>query len=203
MSIKPVERQNQRMRTTIENAFQGLLREKSYEDLTVGDIVRRANVGRSTFYRYFETKTDLLIAMHETMFARLNLNMSSPNDWLSDMPSRGLIDFLTHMRRIDSRNPAYYTLTRDLTYSREMTLIIRRITLYLSDQIEQGLKAAFGGVETRMPLPLLAQSIVGIYMSAFQWWITQQSADTPAQTAHYVHRLVRAVVLEALLLPRS
>jgi AcrR family transcriptional regulator len=197
---KPGERQSQRMKAAIEAAFQSLLREQSYESLTVGDITERANVGRSTFYRYFGTKTDLLIAMHETLFKQLNLGMTTRAEWLAETPPVSLVTFLTHMRRMDIRTPAYYTLSKDLTFSREMTLILRRVTVLLSSQIETGLRAAFGDASTRIPLPLIAESVVGIYTSLFSWWLTGDTSLTSEQAAAHIHHLIRAIVREAFIL---
>lgn len=197
---KPGERQTQRMKAAIEAAFQALLRERSYESLTVSDITERANIGRSTFYRYFETKTDVLIAMHETMFRQIKLGMNTRAEWLADVPPPGLIEFLLNMRRMDTRNPAYFTLSKDLTFSREMTLILRRITTILSDQIEGGLREAFAGVPTRIPLPLLSETVVGIYTSLFNWWLTEHSGLTSEQAATHIHHLIRATVRETFIL---
>jgi AcrR family transcriptional regulator len=200
MRKQPQERQKQRMQATIEMAFQSLLREKSYESLTVGDITERANIGRSTFYRYFETKTDVLIAMHEKMFTQLKLGMTTRAEWLSDSAPAQLVTFLTQVKRMDTRNPAYYTLSKDLSYSREMTLILRRITLILSHQIEDGLQQAFQNTPSKMPIAIVAQSVVGIYTALFSWWLTAPAELSAEQSATYIHRLVRAIVKEAFLL---
>ena len=37
-----------------------LLSEKSFEEITVGELCKRANYPRATFYNYFEDKFDLL-----------------------------------------------------------------------------------------------------------------------------------------------
>ncbi|MDX2137364.1 MAG: TetR/AcrR family transcriptional regulator [Chloroflexota bacterium] len=186
------------MRTAIVDAFQALLQETSYEALTVGNITERANVGRSTFYRYFETKTDLLIAMHEAIFLRFNFVSATEQDWLKDDPPPALIEFLRHMKTMERLNPAYYTLTKDLTYSREMMLIMRRVTDTLSHQVETGLAQAFVGMQSSVPLPLLAQSIVGNYTTLFAWWLTHDSALTPDEVARHIHHLTRAMIREAL-----
>ena len=55
-----MDRRVRRSRRAILSAFEELLAEKRYEQITVADIVERADVGRSTFYAHFETKDDLL-----------------------------------------------------------------------------------------------------------------------------------------------
>ena len=40
----------------------GLMERKHYDRLSIGEIVRNANVGRSTFYAHYHDKDDLLIS---------------------------------------------------------------------------------------------------------------------------------------------
>lgn len=40
----------------ITDGLLGLMREKPFEEITVSDIVRRAKVGRASFYRHFDSK---------------------------------------------------------------------------------------------------------------------------------------------------
>ena len=47
-------------RTAIVSAFSELLCEEDYGNITVGNIIARAHVGRATFYGLFKSKDDLL-----------------------------------------------------------------------------------------------------------------------------------------------
>ena len=55
-----MDRRVKKSRAAIYQAFLTLLNQKSYESLTVQEIIDLADVGRSTFYAHFETKEALL-----------------------------------------------------------------------------------------------------------------------------------------------
>lgn len=55
------DRRVRRTRTTLNDALIALLHERRYDDITVQDILDRANIGRSTFYSHFYDKDDLLL----------------------------------------------------------------------------------------------------------------------------------------------
>ena len=58
---KTKDRQVDRTKNLILEAAMKLLLEKSYESITIQDIIDEANIGRATFYNHFENKEDLLI----------------------------------------------------------------------------------------------------------------------------------------------
>jgi AcrR family transcriptional regulator len=53
-------RQTRKTRAAFLGAFNKLVLERRYPDIRVADIIRRADVGRSTFYEHFRNKDDLL-----------------------------------------------------------------------------------------------------------------------------------------------
>jgi AcrR family transcriptional regulator len=53
-------RQVRKTRTALLEAFNKLVLARRYADIRVADIIRRADVGRSTFYEHFRSKDDLL-----------------------------------------------------------------------------------------------------------------------------------------------
>ncbi|HGD1877536.1 TPA: TetR/AcrR family transcriptional regulator, partial [Streptococcus agalactiae] len=50
------DRQIQKTKVAIYNAFISLLQENDYSKITVQDVIGLANVGRSTFYSHYESK---------------------------------------------------------------------------------------------------------------------------------------------------
>ena len=55
-----MDRRQRKTREAIFNAFTELLSKKHYSQITVGEIIEKADVGRATFYAHFETKDYLL-----------------------------------------------------------------------------------------------------------------------------------------------
>lgn len=54
------EVKKERMRRTIQDAAVRLFRTRGYDDVTVDQICRSAGVARSTFFRYYPSKADVL-----------------------------------------------------------------------------------------------------------------------------------------------
>ncbi|MGO4838809.1 helix-turn-helix domain-containing protein, partial [Rhizobiaceae sp. 2RAB30] len=55
-----IDRRVARTRTALYDALVALIRLKAYEEITVEDILREADIGRATFYAHFTSKDDLL-----------------------------------------------------------------------------------------------------------------------------------------------
>jgi AcrR family transcriptional regulator len=59
--MRTEDRRVSRTRRALRQALVDLLPESAYESITVQDIARRADVGRSTFYAHYVDKEDLLV----------------------------------------------------------------------------------------------------------------------------------------------
>ncbi len=66
-----MDRRQRKTRDAIFRAFTGLLSQKEFHRITVGEIIERADIGRATFYAHFETKDDLLNDLCEELFCHI------------------------------------------------------------------------------------------------------------------------------------
>ena len=66
-----MDRRQKRTREAIFNAFTLLLSERNYNQLSVQEIIDKANIGRTTFYSHFETKESLLEDLCTELFGHI------------------------------------------------------------------------------------------------------------------------------------
>ena len=50
-----------RTRVAVKNALMELIHEKNYPRISVKEIAEKADVGRSTLYRHYNSKADILV----------------------------------------------------------------------------------------------------------------------------------------------
>ena len=189
MPKKPGNRQFQRTQTALKKAFIALLQETNYESITVGDIADRANLGRSTFYRHYDSKPDILLSWHEDIFEGLNLGFYTSRKWLNDEPPAQLLAFFERMREADM--PLN-------NFGNDSAYVIRNIGGLFVQQIETNLSRSFSEAELNIPLKFLAQAMAGVYVWVFQWWIMEQPAYDAEEMATYTHRTMKGLIAKAL-----
>jgi TetR/AcrR family transcriptional regulator, ethionamide resistance regulator len=148
-------------------AVEELLREgRSYAELSVEEIIRRAGVPRTTFYAYFGDKRELLLRLARLQEADLVDALSAWQPTGEDLGT-ALRDLLRAFLRRNQERPllrtiteaAYYDATVRAAWLQEQDLIIARIEDFLRRERDAG----------RVPadLPL------GAAASALHWMVQQ------------------------------
>jgi AcrR family transcriptional regulator len=74
------ERNKARARADIADTALRLFYERGFEGVTVDEIVRTAGVSRRTFFRYFDTKEDALLADYPELNTRLTVTLDANID---------------------------------------------------------------------------------------------------------------------------
>jgi AcrR family transcriptional regulator len=64
-------------RSRLEEAAFALFRERGYHETTVEDIAERAGVGRTTFFRTYRSKEDVIFPDHESIVAQVEARLAS------------------------------------------------------------------------------------------------------------------------------
>ena len=158
----------QRTRHLLSEAFVQLLREKGYSDITVSDIIERANVGRSTFYSHFHDKNDLFVSELDRVIEVLGNRIPGQRE----MPFFPSLELFRHVGR-------EYELYKALVWTPGIELLIKHLQTSLSYRIEQGLQQTNKEFET--PIPVLANFIAGGFLTLLQWWLENKMIYPPEQ----------------------
>jgi AcrR family transcriptional regulator len=186
-----MDRRTTRTRKALEDAFNALLAEKHYDDITVNDITERANVGRSTFYIHYPSKLDLFLALYQ----QPHLDSMAGNTrevWLDEQPPHALVAFVTEVKLRGGHRALLPTFAN--SESANLLGILNRTQV---KALEADLRQAFDDLTPRIPYPLLAQSIAGIHMWMIGWWTESRSAMSAYELAANIQRTQRAILREA------
>jgi AcrR family transcriptional regulator len=139
------------------SAFVELILAEGYESVAIGDIVRRANVGRSTFYSHYSSKEALLAESLQRQCAGLAACTRA------DTTPQMLIPLLDHFReqhhlnRVFFENPIQRLWVRQLAVSIERGVAPRRRA---------------GREQRGVPRFLLASVIAEMQIALIVHWLT-------------------------------
>lgn len=90
----------------ISNALYALMKEKSYSEISISELCRKAHISRQTFYTLYQSKENIIIKY-------LQANIYTPNADLSagqDGPTFKLEDFCLQFSRYLISNKEFLTL---------------------------------------------------------------------------------------------
>ena len=179
MKTEKHDRRSERTRRLLGEALESLMRERRYADLTVQDILDRANIGRSTFYAHFWDKEDLLTSQVEEMLQALIQHMpDAPTAPTALLPSLGL---LRHVQ-------AYHLLHQAQVRGGGLDPVFHTFHLRLCENVEERLRA--WGAAPGVSVTVTAQMVVGAFLALLQWWLENEMSLSPEVLDDYFHQLV-------------
>lgn len=190
-----IDRRVQRTRALLEQALIDLTSERRYADITIQDIVERANVGRTTFYLHFTSKDDLFMSCHDAIISEFqsgpfHRRPLSREELLAPETPPGMVAAYQHLQ-------GAWTRLSPIFQGKDGSLILRRIRDSSAQEIEENLRAAFAGVESAIPLDLLANYLAAAQLALVQWWLEQPYSHPPKDLAQALHRMQRAAIRDA------
>lgn len=166
------DRRSQRTRRLVMSALMDLLAEKSYDAITVQDLLDRANIGRSTFYSHYFDKEDVLASVAEQMLELLSKPLSQRDAGQGILPSLALFQHALQNHQH----------LRAMLRGRAREVVWDAAQASLGRTIEQALAAPFAKNRSpSVPLPVLAEYLAGAFLNLLKWWIETEMPYSPAQ----------------------
>jgi AcrR family transcriptional regulator len=176
---RKVDRRTLKTRATLLSAFRDLVLSHGYAEVAVGDIIRRAGIGRSTFYLHFPSKQALLKHSLDVLSAALAACVDC------DVAPAHLVPLLAHFR--DQRH-----LNRVFFEDPIRSIWVGR----LASLIEQKLRKAGDRSRARHPLPrfLLAATIAEMQIATITHWLRNPGSVAQDRVAAGLSTNTRALL---------
>jgi AcrR family transcriptional regulator len=142
------ERKKARTRRVIADAAARLFAERGYEQVTVSDVARAAEVSEQTVYNYFQTKEQLVTDLHEHFQEELDRLIRTRHPGTSSAAAiRELVlDTVEGIRRYPAEQ-----WRGELGYLAAISPTVHRLTLEMSDQRATTIANAISDTTTVTP----------------------------------------------------
>jgi len=171
---KKVDPRIKRTRQLLQQALMDLMREKSFQAITVQDIAERATVNRVTFYAHFEDKHMLLeYTMREMFKQRLRGQLPEGSPFSPENLARLILMVCESLAEVGHHCPP--------PHGQLEPLMEKQIKAELYEVLRAWLEEMPSGQSGRRPTPEQAAMVTSwaIYGAAVQW--SQQERPEPAQ----------------------
>ncbi|MFQ9706226.1 MAG: TetR/AcrR family transcriptional regulator [Limosilactobacillus pontis] len=167
-----------------QNALMVLLETNSFDHLTVDQICKEALLHRSSFYRYFNDKYDLLEQTLKAQVVRIVDNGNSSED---DIVKQVVLyidqhrDMVRHLAASDTHSSLYSELLQILTQ-----MFLERSEQESNDPVIQALQKSDNP-------ELLAYTLSGAILGGFHWWQSKNYNVPVEEVINFVRETVHSL----------
>ena len=184
-----MDRRQRKTREAIFKAFTDLLSEKDVQQITVGEIIDRADVGRATFYSHFETKDFLIKELCEELFCHIG-------DYIGETVCNH-----HHIFECEDTGSAYLHLLKHLMKNdnhilkllscRNNEIFLRYFKTGLKDMVKRQIDI-FKTEETKgLPEDFIVNHITATFVETVKWWVDNRMEQSPEVMEQYFFKVVK------------
>ncbi len=177
------DRRSQRTQQALMDALISLLAVKRYDEISINEIIDRANVGRSTFYAHYQAKDDLLKSGFERVLDMLiqHINFSEGDQGLQ-------LDTTPFFRHAQG----HYELYRTLVWGSGFEVLTKDGHAALSAKFQDSFMLLLSGrPEPAIPLAVLSYSMAGTLLILLKWWLDNKMPYSP----EYMDKIFQQLIM--------
>lgn len=178
-----MDRRQRKTREAIFTAFIQLLSKKDFSQITVGEIIEQADIGRATFYAHFETKDYLLKEMCRELFCHIfdaegNEHPEHRHIFECDSSDSAFLHLFRHLQKNDNN-------ILMLLSSPNNEMFLRYFRSDLEVLIERNLTLFETRKSKNVPEAFWRNHIVSTFVETLKWWIENGMKETPEKITEY------------------
>lgn len=175
-----------RTRASLQDALLALARERSLDELTVGDIVQRAGVNRSSFYQHYGDKETLLAdALEQALDEVAEPLRSAPRDGAPPAMPRELVLYLEHI----AQNAALY---RRVLGDHGSAVVAGRLRARIESIVRDTVGLADPDGFADVPLDVVGAGIAGTALGVVSAWVARDPLPPVDVAAHWMWQVLVA-----------
>lgn len=178
-----MDRRQKKTRDAIFEAFTSLLSKKNYNQISVQDIIDRADIGRTTFYSHFETKDYLLKELCEELFGHIiDTAMGLPHGQYhyccGSETDSVFLHLLKHLQENDMNILGLLSSQNNDIFLRYFQSNLKKLILT---------QYAQPGLLSKSPLPqdYLVNHIASSFVETVNWWLSHNMKEQPEVINEY------------------
>lgn len=185
MSTKNIKKIDLRVKRTdklILDTFMNLLKEKSFDDIRVSDICNGAMIHRTTFYKHFEDKYNLLSYALKNIINGFEIKSL---DFYNNTVSRKFYInlFKSFLQHIENNRKIYLVGLRNLKSDFLINNFKRIIVTSIKYRLEDNNKH---GANFTIPIPVLAELYYATMIGLGIWWLQNDADISIDETISYL-----------------
>ncbi|MBE6679010.1 MAG: TetR/AcrR family transcriptional regulator [Ruminococcaceae bacterium] len=178
-----MDRRQRKTREAIFSAFVELLSKKEFGQITVGEIIEKADVGRATFYAHFETKDYLLKELCEELFCHIFDAMGKePSEhrhiFHCDAPSSVFLHLFQHLQKNDNN-------ILELLACQNNALFLQYFKVNLQKMVVSQLPLFKERKSEKIPDGFWINHISSTFVETVRWWIDNGMKESPETICEY------------------
>ena len=183
-----MDRRQRQTREAIFTAFIELLSKKDFGQITVGEIIERADIGRATFYSHFETKDFLLKELCEELFCHIFDTMSKEKNshrhiFNCNAPDSVFLHLYQHLQKNDNN-------ILELLSCQNNELFLRYFKNNLQQLIVSQLPLFESRKSDKLPDSFWINHISSTFVETVRWWIDNGMKESPETITEYFYLAV-------------
>ena len=178
-----MDRRQRKTREAIFSALIALLSKKEFAQITVGEIIDAADVGRATFYAHFETKDYLLKALCEELFCHLFDAMKKDHPdhrhiFDCDAPDSVFLHLFRHIKNNDCH-------LSELLSCPNNDLFLQYFKRGLRELVTDQLPLFASEKSAQLPRDFRINHITSTFVETVKWWIENGMVQSPETVTSY------------------
>ncbi len=175
-----MDRRQRKTRQAIFTAFIDLLSHKKMNQITVADIIEKADIGRATFYAHFETKDYLLKELCEELFCHI-FDCITPEKhshnhiFECNAPNSVFLHLFEHLQKNDNQILQLLSCQNNAIFLDYFKTELHKLVKQ-QNEIPQ---------KNNLPLDFWQNHITTTCLETIRWWVENELKESPKTILKY------------------